>query len=90
MTYNFIKDGLGKGQSWGKKSRWTYGYSFVRQNTLFFKSIIIKKSDYDIVGIIPFIGWLIEPIIVLSTKDGRRLGDRAANTQVVEIKKHYN
>ena len=34
--------------------------------------------------IIPFVGWLIEPIIVLADGYGRKLGDRAANTQVIE------
>ena len=39
-----------------------------------------------LVAIIPFVGWLIEPIMVLATEDGRKLGDKAANTQVIDKK----
>lgn len=90
LTYFFIKDGIGKGQSWGKKAvglmviylpnntPCSYGQSFIRN---FIRSLL---------HIIPFIGLLVEPIFVLASKDGRRLGDIAANTQVIESKYFNN
>jgi uncharacterized RDD family membrane protein YckC len=36
------------------------------------------------VKLIP-IAALIEPIIVIASRDGRRLGDRAAGTQVIPV-----
>lgn len=87
LTYSLIKDGLGKGQSWGKKpfeikvvhlpdnTPCTFGQSFTR-------NIIMT-----LVTCIPYVGWLIEPVFVLATKDGRRLGDKAANTQVINVAK---
>lgn len=45
-----------------------------------FRNIIMM-----LVNIIPFVGWLIEPIMVIATEDGRRLGDRVANTQVIDV-----
>jgi uncharacterized RDD family membrane protein YckC len=80
LAYGLVKDGLGKGQSWGKKMLGlmvvylpdnvpcSCGDSFVR----------------NVVGAIPVIGWFVEPVMVLATADGRRLADKAANTQVVE------
>ena len=35
--------------------------------------------------LIPGIGFLIEPIAAVVTADGRRLGDRLAGTQVIEV-----
>jgi uncharacterized RDD family membrane protein YckC len=84
LTYMFIKDGLRNGQNWGKRALGlmvvhlptnapcTKGQSFLRA--------LIDKILY----IIPFFGWLIEPIMVLATADGRRIADRTANTQVIE------
>ena len=84
LTYMFFKDGLRNGQSWGKRALGlrvihlptnapcTKGQSFLRA--------LIDKILY----FIPFVGWLIEPIMVLATTDGRRVADRTANTQVIE------
>lgn len=36
-----------------------------------------------LVGFVPFIGAFIEPIVALVADDGRRRGDRAADTQVI-------
>lgn len=89
LTYSLIKDGLGKGQSWGKKTLGlmvvylpnktpgTIGQSFSRNFVLL------------LLGIIPLVGWFIEPFLVINTKDGRRFGDNAANTQVIETQ-YYN
>ena len=38
-----------------------------------------------LLGIIPYVGWLIEPLIVLADDEGRRLGGRAADTQVIDV-----
>jgi len=43
-----------------------------------------------LVAIIPFVGWLIEPNMVLATEDGRKLGDKAANTQVIDKNNFQN
>ena len=38
-----------------------------------------------VLPLIPGIGFLIEPIVAVVTADGRRLGDRLAGTQVIEV-----
>jgi uncharacterized RDD family membrane protein YckC len=86
IVYNFIKDGLGQGQSWGKKALDLMVVN-LENNTpcdkgkSFFRNLISV-----LVAIIPFVGWLIEPIMVLATEDGRKLGDKAAITQVIDKK----
>ncbi len=43
---------------------------------------IVRQLVWWALGIIPVIGTLAEPVLVISDKDGRRLGDKAAKTQV--------
>ena len=83
--YRFIKDGLGKGQSWGKKAVGLM-VVYLPNNTL----CSIEKSCLRcligcLITTIPLFGWLIEPIMILVTQDGRRLADKVAGTQVIEI-----
>lgn len=46
-------------------------------------STFVRQLIWVLTNIVPGIGSLIEPIVVLADKDGRRLGDKAAKTQVV-------
>ena len=83
VYYSFAKDGRDGGQSIGKgmldlmvvnvktNQPCTKGESSLRALVMF------------ALNLLPFIGFFIEPIMVLAAEDGRRLGDRAANTQVI-------
>jgi uncharacterized RDD family membrane protein YckC len=85
LIYSFIKDGLGQGQSWGKKAVGLM-VVYLPKNTPCTKGeSAIRCLIGSLLGIIPFVGWLIEPIMVLANEDGRRLADKVANTQVIEI-----
>ena len=83
--YGFVKDGLPAGQSLGKRAAGlmvvhldsnrpcSIGQSAVRTLVLLFSNVV------------PVLGWLVEPLLVIFTVDRRRLGDRAAGTQVVRV-----
>jgi len=43
---------------------------------------IARQGVMWLLGLIPAVGSLIEPIMVIADKDGRRVGDKAAKTQV--------
>jgi|GEM_PF-2253754 len=45
---------------------------------------IVRQVVLFALNLIPLIGGLIEPLMVLVDKEGRRLGDKAAKTQVVK------
>ena len=89
LIYSLVKDGLGEGQSWGKRALdlmvvslddhtpCTKGKSFYRN---FISGLLV---------IVPVFGWIVEPILVLATEDGRKLGDKAANTQVINKNDFY-
>jgi uncharacterized RDD family membrane protein YckC len=84
LYYSFTKDGWRGGQSIGKKAvdlmvvdvrtnlPCTMGESALRALILF------------LLNLIPGLGWLVEPIVVLASENGRRLGDLVAGTQVID------
>jgi uncharacterized RDD family membrane protein YckC len=86
LVYNFIKDGLGQGQSWGKKAVDLMVVNLDNNTPCDKGKSFFRNFISVLVAIIPFVGWLIEPIMVLATEDGRKLGDKAANTQVIDKK----
>lgn len=84
LTYNFIKDGLGQGQSLGKKALDIMVVNLDSNTPCNKGKSFFRNFISGLVTLIPFVGWLIEPIMVLATDDGRKLGDKAANTQVID------
>lgn len=88
LVYHFIKDGLEQGQSWGKRSLDIMVVNLENNRPCDKGKSFLRNFISGLVAIIPFVGWLIEPIMVLATEDGRKLGDKAANTQVID-KKNY-
>ncbi|WP_420574721.1 RDD family protein [Kordia sp.] len=86
LVYSFIKDGIGNGQSWGKKAVGLMVVYLPDNSPCKYGQSAIRGLVSTLVGFIPFVGWLIEPIMVLASDDGRRLADKAANTQVIEIR----
>ena len=83
MIYAFIKDGLGNGQSWGKKALKLKVICIADSSKCTKGRSALRCLIGNLLSCIPFIGWLIEPIMVLATSDGRRLADKVAGTMVV-------
>ncbi len=93
IAYILLRDSFGKGQSFGKK---VFGLKVIKldnglpcksrdsimRNLLGFGFIILNF-------ILPFFTiplLLIEPMAILKSEKGQRIGDRWARTQVVDIK----
>ena len=86
ITYAFIKDGLGNGQSWGKKAMGLRTIKVKDYSKCTKGASALRVLVSTLVSMIPLVGWFIEPIMVLTTSDGRRLADKAAGTMVVNSK----
>lgn len=84
VVYSLIKDGLGEGQSWGKKAVGLMVVSLSHNTPCTMGQSCLRCLIGGLLALIPFVGWLIEPIMVLATEDGRRLADKVASTQVIE------
>lgn len=85
IIYMLIKDGIGEGQSFGKK---IMRIKVIKVNDLSNCTMgvsVIRNLIGIFIVLIPFVGWLIEPIMVLVSSDGRRVADRIAGTMVVNV-----
>lgn len=80
-----IKDGIGEGQSFWKK---IMRIKVIKVNDLSNCTMgvsVIRNLIGIFIVLIPFVGWLIEPIMVLVSSGGRRVADRIAGTMVVNV-----
>ncbi|HEX3075106.1 MAG TPA: RDD family protein [Ignavibacteriales bacterium] len=84
MTYGFIKDGLGDGQSWGKRSS---DLMVVNMET----NMPCSKGKSALRNLfmnLPYINF-VEYIMVFVNKNGQRIGDMVSRTQVIETCYYY-
>ena len=83
LIYMLIKDGLGKGQSFGKR---IVGIKVIRtanQSNCTKGTSALRTLIGFLILSIPFVGIFVEFLMVVTTPDGRRLADKAAGTMVV-------
>lgn len=90
LTYSLIKDGFGNGQSWGKKAVGLMVIYLPINKPCSLGQSFLRNLIMGLVCLIPFIGLLVEPTIVLVSDEGRRFGDKVANTQVIDLKYFNN
>lgn len=85
-VYAFIKDGLGNGQSLGKRVMGLKVVKVENGGKCTIALSALRALVGTLIGFLPCIGYFIEPIMVIATDDGRRLADRAAGTMVISAK----
>ncbi len=85
FVYSLLKDGKANGQSIGKKMVNLMVVHLPTNRPCTMGQSAGRAAIMMALGFIPYVGWLVEPIIVLAAQDGRRLGDKAANTQVISV-----
>jgi uncharacterized RDD family membrane protein YckC len=88
IIYALLKDGRANGQSIGKKMMNLMVVHLPTNRPCTMGQSAGRAAIMMALGFIPYVGGLIEPIVVLATQDGRRLGDRAANTQVISVESY--
>lgn len=85
IVYSFIKDGRANGQSVGKKMMKLMVVHLPTNQPCTTGQSAGRAAVMMALGFIPYVGGFIEPVVVLAAGDGRRLGDKAANTQVIAV-----
>ena len=84
LIYPFIKDGMKNGQSFGKRLMGIRVISLDDGTPCTYARAAIRQLISLLLCNVAFIGYIIEPLIVLIDDDGRRIADRIANTFVVQ------
>jgi len=90
LAFQMFKDGFGMGQSPGKKAMKLMVIDLETNMPCTKQKSFLRNIIMMLMGIVPIVGGFIEPIMVLATEDGRRLGDRAASTMVIEKSDYFN
>ncbi|MCK0202709.1 RDD family protein [Ornithobacterium rhinotracheale] len=88
-AFALLKDG-GKLSSPGKSAMGLIVINIKTNQYCSFSDSFARNLISSLVGLIPFIGFLVEPIMVLVDENGRKIGDRVANTQVIDRKLYEN
>lgn len=94
LAYLLLGDGFFDGRSVGKKLIKLRVVSTVTGGPCTFRDSILRNSTFAvgyILWIVPWIGWIfilliaaLEYILILGSRDGKRLGDEFAKTVVLE------
>lgn len=88
LIYVFIKDGLGQGQSWGKRIMGLMVVNIETNSPCSKGRSALRALVSGLVVMVPYLNFItywIEPIMVIVTDDGRKLADMAAKTQVIQL-----
>lgn len=81
IWYYFTKDAVDG--SWGKRAVGLMVIHLPTDRPCTRGQSAIRAIVWAALGLVPLVGWLIEPLIAMIANDGRRLGDRASETMVI-------
>lgn len=85
FLYSLLKDGFSNGQSIGKRVVGIRVVTVRDQKPCGKGTSCLRNLVSSLIAGIPMVGWLIEPIMVLASSDGRKIGDLAAGTMVINV-----
>ena len=88
IRYSLIKDGLGEGQSYGKKALGLMVVNVKSNNPCSKSNSLGRNIMTSVISSVPYIGWLVEVIMVFANQEGRKIRDLVAGTQVIEVKEY--
>ncbi len=83
LLYSLFKDGF-QGASLGKRLTGLIVVNLKENKACGAGLSALRNFIKLVLTLVPYVGWLVEPVMVLAHEKGQRLGDLAAGTQVVE------
>ena len=88
IGYGFVKDGMKGGQSIGKRMTGIMVVHLPTNQPCSVGQSALRALVYLLLNFVPYLGWLVEPMMVFAASDRRRLGDRAADTMVITAEEY--
>ena len=86
LVYGLFKDGLPGGQSIGKKAMGLMVVDLNKDKPCSYGKSALRTMVEMALTMVPVIGFFIEPFFVFTEKDGRKIGDKAAGTMVIDAR----
>jgi uncharacterized RDD family membrane protein YckC len=86
--YGFAKDGQERGQSIGKKKLGLMVVHLPTNAPCNRSQSALRQLVMAGTNLIPYLGWLVEPVAAMAADGGRRLGDQVAGTQVIAVESY--
>ena len=80
---------MGRGQSWGKRAMDLMVVNIKTNKPCTKSKSLARNLVISGLQLIPYIDWLIVPVAVLADDNGRRLGDKAAGTMVIQTNEYH-
>ncbi|WP_035663866.1 RDD family protein [Flavobacterium sp. ACAM 123] len=88
FSYSLIKDGLGNGQSYGKRALNLMVVNVNSNNPCSKSNSAGRNIMFSIISCVPYIGYLVEVIMVFANSEGRKISDLVAGTQVIDVNEY--
>lgn len=86
IYYNFTKDGHDDGRSFGKRVMGLMVVHIKTNRPCTMGQSALRALLLMALNWVPLLGTMIEPLVAIVQPDGRRVGDMAAGTQVIEAR----
>ena len=84
--YVLLRDGRPRGPSVGKRFAGLMVVSLRTGRPCDARDSVTRSLLFVLCYFLPAFAWLIEPLAMVVDRDGQRFGDKAASTQVIEVK----
>src|SRR5690348_5083174 len=86
IYYSFTADGHDNGRSIGKRAMGLMVVNIKTNKPCTMGESSLRALMLGILNAAPLVGSFIEPLVILIQRDGRRVGDMVAGTQVIDAK----
>ena len=84
IYYNFTKDAQDQGRSIGKRAMGLRVVNVKTNKPCSKGESSLRALMLMVLNMVPLVGGLIEPVAILAQREGRRVGDKVAGTQVID------
>jgi uncharacterized RDD family membrane protein YckC len=90
FSYSLLKDGLGNGQSYGKKALSLMVVNVNSNKPCSKTNSAGRNIMFSIISCVPYIGYIVEIVMVFANPESRKISDLVAGTQVIDVNEYKN
>lgn len=88
FSYSLLKDGFGNGQSYGKKALNLMVVNVNSNKPCSKTNSAGRNIMFSIISCVPYIGYIVEIVMVFANPESRKISDLVAGTQVIDANEY--